>query len=90
MSGDGAGGSEVKIGDQTGQECINACKERKKTDATINGVTIRKDGNNGCWCEKKMSYVTGSSRYKTCYLDPEGQLHKKLHKKLHKLHKKTT
>ena len=59
----------MRIGDQTGQECINACKERRKNDATINGVTIRQDGTNGCWCEKKMTRFSTSTVYKTCFLE---------------------
>ena len=39
--GDGTGGSEKKIGSQTGEECIQACIRYKKTkDSRVNGVTI--------------------------------------------------
>ena len=69
--GDGTGGTEVKISNSlTGIKCINACKKRKKTDQSINGVTVRKDGSGGCWCEKNMGSVSKSDyktqTYKTC------------------------
>ena len=67
-SGDGTGGSEVKIGDQTGDECIEACMDRKQNDHRINGVTIYSNGKGGCWCEQNMNRVSASSTYKTCFL----------------------
>merc|ERR1719450_1520829 len=67
-SGDGTGGSEVKIGDQTGDECIKACMDRRQNDHRINGVTIYSNGKGGCWCEQNMNRVSASSTYKTCFL----------------------
>jgi hypothetical protein len=64
-------GPEMRIGDHTGEDCVNACIDRRETDPTINGVTVRNDGSTGCFCEKKMAYVLTDSRFKTCYLDPE-------------------
>ena len=44
-NGDGTGGSEKKIGMQTGEECIQACITYKKTkDDRVNGVTILQVG----------------------------------------------
>ena len=71
-SGDGRGSSEVKIGQQTGDECVQACIARKKSDENINGVTIYQNERGGCWCEKKMTSITESIKYKTCFLQPSG------------------
>merc|ERR1712159_455656 len=67
-SGDGRGGTEVKIEHQTGDECIKACIARKLKDHRINGVTIYANERGGCWCEQNMNSVSASSTYKTCYL----------------------
>ena len=70
--GDGGGGSEVELGAPTGEQCVNACMERKKTDATINGVTVRNDNSPGCWCEQNMNNIdVANTVYKTCYLSGE-------------------
>ena len=45
----------------------------KKTDSSINGVTIRSDNNGGCWCEKNMHGVSGGGQFKTCFLK-DGEL----------------
>ena len=73
VSGDGAGGTETKIGVQTGNDCIKACVELRKKDKSINGVTVRQDNSGGCWCEKSMDEVSTSSTYKTCFLKTEGK-----------------
>ena len=67
-NGDGSGGSEEKIGLQKGNACVKACIERKRKDDTINGVTVYQGNKRGCWCEKRMTSVKGSSVYKTCLL----------------------
>ena len=58
----------MKIGPQIGDTCVQACIARKKNDDTINGVTIYQDERKGCWCEKGMIHIGGSSVYKTCLL----------------------
>jgi hypothetical protein len=68
-SGDGKGGTEKKIGDQKGQECVKACVDLKKDDDTITGVTMNKDESKlGCWCEYNMNSIGKSDNYQTCYL----------------------
>ena len=74
VAGDGRGGSEIKISDATGQACVNDCVERKKTDTRINGVTIRSNGQGGCWCERGMTYVASSRTYNTGYLREKSEL----------------
>ena len=69
--GDGIGGSETSVGSVTGDECALACIEKRKTDKTINGVTILKSGKAGCWCEKGMKSKEASSKYRSCFL-PSG------------------
>ena len=69
-AGDGAGGTEVKIGGKTGDECIRACIDRKVEDSTINGVTVLSNNKPGCWCEQKMTKTVHSTTYKTCFLTP--------------------
>ena len=64
-AGVGVGNSEVRIGDQTGGACAVACMSRKKSDVTINGVTVRMDGNPGCWCQMGLQNERDSNIYKT-------------------------
>ena len=72
VAGDGVGGTEIKISTTlTGERCVKECMSKMKNDKEINGVTIRKDGKPGCWCEKKMNRVSKSSTYKTCLIDPK-------------------
>ena len=73
--GDGTGGTEVKISSTlTGENCIQACIEKKKTDDSINGVTVYKDDRGGCWCENNMKSVSKSSSdiklWKACFIKP--------------------
>ena len=68
--GDGTGGVEVKVGSQTGSECVKACLQARETDNSINGVTVYKDQRAGCWCEKSMTDVRANSVFKTCFLQP--------------------
>ena len=69
-SGVGSGNSEKRIGDQTGDDCARACMTEKKTDDTINGVTIKKDGSAGCWCEIGIKRTVPSDIYNTCIFKP--------------------
>merc|ERR1719336_2949598 len=67
VTGDGIGGTETKIGEFTGDECVEKC--RLARFAHYNGVTVKKDGSAGCWCEKGMTGVKKSSdSYKTCFI----------------------
>merc|ERR1712080_586340 len=45
-----------------------ACIQKKKSVPSINGVTVRANGDGGCWCEKGMTKVSPSGVYKTCFL----------------------
>ena len=70
--GDGIGGTEKRIDNQTPEECIRSCTELKKTNPKINGVTIHANGHDkGCWCEMGMTGVSPSATYKTCLLEEE-------------------
>ena len=67
--GDGQGASEVKVGLQTGLECVKVCIERRNSDPTINGVTVKNDDSEGCWCEREMNNIDATDTiYKACYL----------------------
>ena len=68
--GDGSGGSEVKVGSQTGSQCVDECIKHKLKDNSINGVTIYSNRRAGCWCEKNMKSITKNAKYKTCILKP--------------------
>ena len=70
VQGDGVGGTEVKIGKQTGAACMTACLKRRHTDKSINGITLFGNDKPGCWCEKGMKKVGGRKIYKTCFLKP--------------------
>merc|ERR1712013_689023 len=68
-NGDGAGYSEVKIGLQTGEHCVQACiRYKHEKDGRVNGVTILQNGRGGCWCELNMKSRSSSHTYKTCFL----------------------
>merc|ERR1711962_1836028 len=74
--GDGTGGTEKKIGMQKGFACVLACIKRKKIKGiVVDGVTVRKDGKPGCWCELGMKRISRSAKsvrkYMTCFLEPE-------------------
>ena len=69
--GDGSGGTEVKVGSQRGSECVTACMQLKVNDNSINGVTVYRNQRAGCWCEKGMTGVSGSTLLKTCRLLPK-------------------
>ena len=59
----------MKVGLQKGDECVKECINRKLIDPTINGVTMKRDNSEGCWCEKSMSNIdTADTTYKSCYL----------------------
>ena len=68
--GDGTSAtSEVKISNTlTGDACAAACALKKKTDHSINGVTINQDGTGGCWCEKEMTGIKVKQSFTTCFL----------------------
>ena len=66
--GDGTGGNEIKLGNQKGKECVDACLKKRETDIDINGVTLFSDGKGGCWCEKKMKARNSNKIYKSCFL----------------------
>ena len=73
-TGDGTGGSEVKIGAQRGSACVDACIKRKRTDRTINGISVFRDTRKGgCWCERKMNGRNTNARYKSCILKLPGK-----------------
>ena len=59
--------------EKTGLECVSKCVEEKNKGTTkINGVTIRKSGNAGCWCEYNMKRIANpTGLYKTCYLEED-------------------
>lgn len=68
ISGDGLGGTELKVGNQKGSQCIDACMERRKSDGTINGVTVKNNKAGGCWCERNMASRNSNSYYKSCFI----------------------
>jgi len=71
--GDGSGHDEIKIGNQKGSKCVDACLEQKRTKhPSINGVTVLINNNGGCWCEMRMSGRHASGHYKSCYIGTHG------------------
>ena len=75
VGGDGGGkkADEIQMEGVRGDKCVQTCIEEKKNDPLINGVTIYKKRDVGCWCERNMSVVTGAGVvYKTCFLRPQG------------------
>ena len=67
--GDGLSSDEIGV---TGNVCANTCMELKKTDSSINGVSVYSNGDRGCWCMKKMTKRNTDSEYKSCFLEPKG------------------
>ena len=72
--GDGIGGTEKKIDNQTPEECIRSCTELKKTIPKINGVTIDANGGKGCWCELGMTGANNANIFKSCLLKEEEKI----------------
>jgi len=69
--GEGAGwGYEEKDGKVANiAECVAKCQIKRRSDKSINGVTLTSD--NVCYCEHNMFYIStawGKGSYKTCYL----------------------
>ena len=74
MPGDGIGGTEILIGDQRGSVCIDACKQRKQINSSINGVTLFSEAiKGGCWCEKGMKGRNNNTKYMSCYTGVVGK-----------------
>ena len=68
--GDGEGASETKVSTEiTGEACIQKCIEHKKTEPSVNGVTVNRDGTGGCWCELGMTNIYNDQRFQTCFLE---------------------
>ena len=59
---------------KTGSECIDACLAKKKTDDSINGVSIYADNRPGCWCEQNMNAIADNSFYKSCFIIDTGRI----------------
>ena len=73
-TGDGIGGSEIKVGNEKGSSCIDICLERKKTDETINGVTVFTDtSKGGCWCERNMRGRNSVAKYMSGFIGDTGK-----------------
>ena len=70
LTGDSEGGDFVEVEGKTGEECVRACIEMKKTNSLINGVSISSDGTSGCWCDIEMTGVDGDEDFKSCVLKP--------------------
>jgi len=68
-TGDGIGGTEKKIGMQTGNDCVMACLKEKEINGYVNGVTLLSSNEPGCWCEIKMNGQNSNTKYKTCLLN---------------------
>ena len=69
--GDGIGGTEVQVRQQTGETCVQACVKASIRDKRINGVTVYSNGKPGCWCEQLMTGVNSRyTQYKTCLFPP--------------------
>ena len=73
-TGDGIGGTEVKVGIQRGSACVDACLKRKRIDGSVNGVTVFTDtSKGGCWCEKRMHGRNSNAKYKSCFIGVTGR-----------------
>ena len=72
--GDGVGGTEFKVGMQTDSQCVDACLAKKKTDDSINGVTILSNNKPGCWCERSMRGRNYNPDYKSCFIGDTGRI----------------
>ena len=72
--GKALGGAEVWVGEETGDECVSACVERKEKGDDINGVMVYASSRPGCWCWGNMTKVrTGNTEYKSCFLSSIGE-----------------
>merc|ERR1712183_730571 len=68
MVGFGYGGTDEYVGELNYRQCIEHCTKLKLYDGEINGVTIPRLSNTGCFCERNMKKIGRSSKYMTCYL----------------------
>lgn len=65
---------EVKLGEQEGSHCIDACLQMQLLiDPTITGVAVLTDTNKkGCWCLKGMTRRKSDTNYKSCFIGEAG------------------
>jgi len=65
--GDGAGGSEFKVGEfSTTAECVAACRKESGVNGVTYGVSENLKGH--CFCERGMSSIASNDAYITCKL----------------------
>ena len=64
--GDGVGGSETNERGLDPEQCFARCKELKKTNPRVNGVTVDTKGDKECYCEIGMKSWNTVDRYKSC------------------------
>merc|ERR1712192_4893 len=53
---------------QTQAQCLEICTEKRKTDPSINGVTVTAGGGK-CYCEMSGTNINGNINWETCYLE---------------------
>ena len=68
--GVGSGGTKLRIGQQSGKDCIAACLYLKQFDNTINGVCtrVRSSKFHECYCERGMTSIRPNRFHQTCTL----------------------
>ena len=73
-TGDGIGRSAFKINGLGlgGSACVDACLERKKSDESINGVTVSTDTSK-CFCEKGMYGRDSNTLLVSCFIGVAGK-----------------
>ena len=50
------------------KKCIDRCIKNRKTNPSINGVTVETTGVNKCYCEYNMKSWDADKTYKSCKL----------------------
>ena len=61
------------VGALTGKKCIDKCFEKKKTDPSINGVSIKlMEKERECFCEKHMIGHDDNAEFHSCFLKGKG------------------
>ena len=70
-TGDGIGGTEMRIGPALSpQECTFICIKHKKNHPSINGATY---GRGLCYCELNMNGRNSNADWKSCMLQSKSE-----------------
>ena len=64
--GHGVGGINKRQPNMSQKKCFEHCIKKRKTNPSMNGVTVDTTGGNQCYCEYNMTSWNNDTTYKSC------------------------